>query len=282
VRIAVTGAAGFIGSAVGRVAAERGHEIVPIDRAHGLDILSDDAPRHVKGCDALLHLAGVLGTSELFDEIDTAIDVNIKGTRRMLHAAHEADAAFVGITMPDCWPSSIYQATKLAGKRIAHAYHDAVGLRVTQCRTFNVYGPGQAVGPGHPQKIIPTFASRSWARQPMPIWGTGANTVDLVHVDDVAASLVRACEGTARGEDEFGNCDEWDIGTGHQMTVLDVAHAVSDVTGCGLVEFLPMRLGETHDTFLAATQFGPLLRGKRVADDVERFRSAVEHYRPVA
>lgn len=265
-KIAVTGGAGFIGRhTVARLEAH-GHEAVIIDREHGIDLLKADLVKAFDGCDTVIHLAGVLGTSELFDEVQTAIAVNVGGSARVLDAVAELEIRYVGITMPDCWPS-VYQATKLAAVRLASAYVDRFGIEVSHVRAFNAYGPDQAVGAGHPQKIVPTFAYLSWRGRPIPIWGEGDQTVDLVHVDHIAEVLLREATSPFRLHNKVV-----DAGSGQEMSVLEVAHKVIDITGTHLVEFLPMRFGEVPHTKLHAE------RGYDIFNE-ELFRSAVEAYR---
>lgn len=279
-KIAVTGSAGFIGQAVMNHPLAQKHEMVGADRRHGVNILNpvmlDGA---LAGCDAVIHLAGVLGTAELFDSIGTAIEVNIHGTNNVLDAAVRNDLRYVGITMPDVWPS-VYQATKLAATRLAEAYHHHAGIPVTHIRAFNAFGVGQAHGPGHPQKIVPTFATASWLGNPMPIWGDGNQTVDLVHVDDIAARLLTAA--TAKGDAAFGHGEIWDAGSGIEISVNQVAAAVGSITGHYEPVYLPMRAGELEDTKLRATNFGPFSPGRLnfVLSMDDRFREAVESYKP--
>jgi UDP-glucose 4-epimerase len=268
-RVAVTGARGFIGHTVCEYLAEFGYDVIRVDRhGGGFDVLTADMAGLFDGCTAVIHLAGILGTAELFDRVHDAIDVNVHGTARVLDACAKIGAKYVGIAVPDCWPS-VYQATKLAAVRLAEAYGNAHRMPVTHVRAFNVYGPRQAYGVDHPQKIIPTFASRSWAKKPMPIWGDGTQTVDLVHVDHVAGCLVRAAidpdvpDGT------------YDAGSGQARTVLEVAEMVGMFTGSKTVEFLPMRPGELPHTDIKA-RFSPVFGFERF--DAGKFATTVRAY----
>ena len=84
-RIAVTGGSGFIGQATIHAAEQAGHEAWSFDRAHGNDILGDLTA--LKGADTVIHLAGMLGTSELFDTPESAVHANVIGALRVLHPA---------------------------------------------------------------------------------------------------------------------------------------------------------------------------------------------------
>jgi UDP-glucose 4-epimerase len=282
-RVAVTGGRGFIGSACVRLLETLGHEPFVIDRAQitGPDSYADDVRKLATKTltdarvDAVIHLAGVLGTAELYETPDLAVDVNVKGALRVLEACRDSGAAYVGITMPDVW-ANLYQATKIAAQRMALAFHRDFGVPVTHVRAFNAYGPGQKYGPGHPQKIIPTFATKAYAGEPLPVWGSGEQTVDLVHVDFVAECLVDAALGS-RKEPKYGHGEVWDAGSGYEVSVLDVARMVCNMAEqpCR-VEFLPMRDGETPGTKLCATEPGPC----GLAQSFVGLGDTVDAYRP--
>jgi UDP-glucose 4-epimerase len=217
------------------------------DRVDGGDVRDAEAvAAAVKEHDAVIHLAGILGTHELFDSPQVAIDINVTGTLNVLNACLTHEAAYVGISMPPVFPS-IYTATKLAAVRLASAYHHSYGLQVSHVRAFNAYGPGQKFGAGHPQKIVPTFAVKAWAGEPIPIWGDGTQTVDLIHTDDLAKILVRALR--------YGGDETFDGGTAHALTVNRVAEMVLDVTGSrSPIEYLPMRRGEVPTEIVATRE----------------------------
>lgn len=239
--LAITGGNGFIGRATQKAAKAIGRydDIVILDRPDSIM----GSFHKINGAQHVIHLAGMLGTSELFDSPEEAINVNIRGTVRVLEWCRRNNAGFTGITMPPAFPS-VYAATKVAADRFASAWHHGYGLRVSKVRAFNAYGAEQKHGPNHPQKILPTFATEAWAGRPIPIWGDGNQLIDMVHVDDVATMLVVA---TAFGHDET-----FDAGTGYGITVNALAAAVLDITGSMAgVKHLPMRKGEVPSKICA-------------------------------
>ncbi|MBE4796126.1 NAD-dependent epimerase/dehydratase family protein [Streptomyces sp. NE06-02D] len=270
-KIAITGGNGFLGQAALAAAEKAGHAAWSFDRAHGDDILGSLDGLHE--ADVVIHLAGMLGTSELFDAPEGAVHANVIGTLRILRWCHDNNAGYVGIGMPDVFPS-VYTATKMCAARLATAWHQAYGLRVAHVRAFNAYGAGQKYGPGHPQKILPTFARAAWAGQPLPVWGDGEQTMDLVHADDVGRMLVDAAQ--------HGDDVTFDAGTGVAVTVNEFAQMVLDITGSRAgVEHLPMRTGETPTRIVAEGDGWDRLDWKpehdwaRVAQAVEWYRSTV-------
>jgi UDP-glucose 4-epimerase len=268
-RIAVTGGSGFLGQATIKAAEHAGHEAWSFDRAHGNDILGDLAA--LKGADTIIHLAGMLGTSELFDAPEAAVHANVIGALRVLRWCEQNDARYVGITMPPVFPS-VYTATKVCADRLATAWHEAYGVPVSHVRAFNAYGPGQKWGAGHPQKIVPTFARAAWEGRPLPVWGDGEQTMDLVHADDVGRMLVTAAE--------HGDDVTFDAGTGQAVTVNELAEYVLTVTESRAgIEYFPMRTGERPTRIVAQGDGWDRLDWKpqhdwaRVADTVEWYRN---------
>jgi UDP-glucose 4-epimerase len=240
-RIAVTGGGGFLGRSVLAAASRAGHDAWSFDRSDGHDILGDLSG--LNGADHVIHLAGVLGTAELFDDPYRAININVNGSLHILEWCRAYSAGYTGITMPPVFPS-IYTATKVCATRLATAYYNAYGLGVSHVRAFNAYGPGQAYGPGHPQKILPTFARYAWEGRPLPVWGSGQQSVDLVHANDLGQMLVDAVK--------WGGDAVFDGGTGQAVTVEYLARFVLEVTGSDAgIEYLPMRRGEKETHIVA-------------------------------
>lgn len=249
VKVVVSGSAGFIGARVVELLRDGGHSVEGLDASFGADIVTDDLELAFRGADAAVHLAGVLGTAELFDNPRRAVDVNVKGTLNVLDACRASGASYVGITMPAVW-ANVYQATKHCARELATAWHENYAVPVSHVRAFNAFGPRQK----HygVQKILPTFAVRAWRNQPIPVWGDGTQTVDLVYVDDLARMLIEAIG--------FGDDEVFDGGTGQALTVLQVAQIVLETTGStGGIDFLPMRKGEKPTTIVAEGENWDLL-----------------------
>lgn len=266
-RIAITGGAGFIGSATVHAAKAAGHDVTIFDRADGNDILGDLSA--LDGSDTVIHLAGVLGTSELFDTPFEAIDINITGTLRVLDWCRHNDAGYVGITLPPVFPS-VYTATKRAADLFATAWNQAYQVPVSTVRAFNVFGRGQKFGPGHPRKFLPTFSVAAWRGEPIEIWGDGEQTMDVVSADDLGRMLI---EATGHGDDVL-----FDAGCGAEISVNDFAAFVLKITGSDSeVRHLPMRRGEVPSKIRALGEgwrrldWRPALDWEQVADAVRSY-----------
>lgn len=242
-RIAVTGGTGFIGKAVIMAGEMAGHQMMSFDRTDGNDVLGRLNALTEFGPKSVIHLAGVLGTHELFDAAEKAVEINVIGTLRILDWCKDNNAGYVGVTMPPVFPS-VYTATKVCTDRLATSWHREYGVPVSKVRAYNAFGPGQKYGEGHPQKIIPTFAVKSWRREPIPIWGDGQQTVDLIDVYQIARIMI---EATQHGDDVT-----FDAGSGEAMSVTQVADFVNSVTGSLIPhEYLPMRRGEIPTKIVA-------------------------------
>lgn len=273
-RVVVTGGSGFIGKRVVRELQGRGHVPIVIDTSYGADVAKLDLNllERFGGRDAkaVIHLAGVLGTEELFEDADGAIDVNIKGTVNVLRMCEQLGMSYVGITMPQVW-NNVYQATKNAAMQMALAWHQHFGVPVSHVRAFNVFGEFQKIG--KPQKIIPTFVDRTLRGEAIPVWGDGEQYVDLIYVGDVARTLVDALR--------FGDASIFDAGTGVARTVNEVARMVAHVLtpdqGPNVVH-LPMRKGE-HGSGVSAVGQGWEVLGYRPQFHWADFERTVRAYK---
>lgn len=225
--IVITGGDGFIGKYVQQRLGELGigsavydfsdnimHDV--LDGERFADFVNTHKPR------AIIHLAGLLGTHELWDDPYDAAVTNIVGAINVAQAAADTQTKLVCIEQPHIW-YNVYEATKMAARRILTGMTttDEYPLLVDFVTAHNAYGPGQAYGEGHPQKIIPTFATKAWLGEPLPVWGTGGQKVNLVYAGDVADMLVQRAV-TPHGEPHR----HFNAGTNKLTTVGEVANFV--------------------------------------------------------
>lgn len=75
--------------------------------------------------------------------------------------------------------SSPYSSSKASADLLVMAYHRTYGLPVTISRCSNNYGPYQ-----FPEKLIPVVISKALASEKIPVYGTGSNVRDWIHVID--------------------------------------------------------------------------------------------------
>lgn len=284
-RVAVIGSGGFIGS----------HIMEHLDGGIGFDLKAGPYAQHdldiarsltaVKAAlryvsaTHVINVAGLLGTTELFDNVERAINVNIKGQYNVAAACLQLGIPLVTIEQPHIWTNP-YETTRGAGVRLARslAYHK--GLRLATVTTYNAFGERQGYGGGHPQKFVPTFAVRAWNNLPLQIYGDGQQMVNAVYAGDVARVLVEALPLASRSVPEL-------IGAavGGNFTVNQIAHMVLDAVGGGTIEYLPMRDGEDNDGLGAHVYDSTIrLRNQPLRSPVwrwEAFARTVKSYKDV-
>ncbi len=204
-RVLVTGAAGFIGRAVGDALRADGDEVVGIDRVAEGDIVAGDTTdpaswaAHLAGVDAVVHTAAVVSNAV---DLDEQWRINVLGTRRVIEAARDAGVRRVvhlssirafsdrdfpdGVTedhpvRPDGNP---YVDTKIASEHVALQAHAAGEVETVIIRPGDVYGPGSV-----PWILKPLDAIRS-GQFLLPAMGRGIHSP--VYVDDLVAGVVLA------------------------------------------------------------------------------------------
>jgi UDP-glucose 4-epimerase len=272
-RILVTGGAGFIGSAVRRHLDTIGWEMVSFDAPY--DVCNPrDVYDAVSGVDGVIHLAGILGTEETIDDAGQLVNVNIGGALNVLDACEHHRVPMVQIGTGHRGQLNTYAITKACAEDLALMRARFRGAQVNIVRAFHAYGPGQKApkpyGEATVRKIIPAFLCAALSGDPLVVNGTGLQTIDLVHVDDVARALVEALDGP------YGQVIE--AGTGDPVSVLQAARDVIEaVFSDSSIEFQEMRDGEPYISQVHAT--GGLSYARRWPDGLDE--TTIDYYRQV-
>jgi len=110
-----------------------------------------------------------------------------------------------------------YAASKIGGERLAYSYFATFGLPTVVTRCSNNYGPYQ-----HPEKLIPLFVTNAIQDIPVPVYGSGRNTRDWIHVDDHCAAMIAILEAPGVEGETFN------IGAGNEKSVLEITSLILD------------------------------------------------------
>lgn len=280
-RVLVTGGAGFIGSNIVASVLRAGDEVVVLDnlssgyRANlrpepGLRLVEGDVRNPatladaVAGCEVVFHLAASVGNKRSIDHPVLDSEVNVIGTLQVLEAARNAGVRKVvasssaGIfgelkTSPiredhPTVPDSPYGASKLCAENHCLVFGKLHGIETVCLRYFNVYGPHQrfdAYG-----NVIPIFAFKMLADEPITVFGDGEQTRDFVNVHDVVQANLKAA--AARGVSGAFN-----IGSSTRISINELVRLLSETIGRpAIVRHGPPRPGDVRHSLadIAAAQ----------------------------
>lgn len=114
-------------------------------------------------------------------------------------------------------PSSPYAASKAAADHFVRAWHQTYGLPVVLSNCSNNYGPFH-----FPEKLIPLTIINAIEEKPLPLYGSGANVRDWLHVDDHARALELVIGQGRPGE-------SYTIGARAERNNLSVMEAICDL-----------------------------------------------------
>ena len=131
-------------------------------------------------------------------------------------------------------PNSPYSASKAASDHLARAWHHTYGLPVVLSNCSNNYGPYH-----FPEKLIPLMILNALEGKELPVYGSGANVRDWLHVEDHARALALIAESGRIGE-------SYNVGGKAERSNLDVVRAI-----CALMDEL------APDTGLGRRPAGP-------------------------
>lgn len=111
-------------------------------------------------------------------------------------------------------PNSPYAASKAAGDLLARSYQKTHGIDIRITRCSNNYGPNQ-----FPEKVIPLFITNLIEGKKIPVYGSGMNIRDWLHVDDHCSAIYKAITKGKAGE-------IYNIGGGLELTNLELAKQI--------------------------------------------------------
>ena len=269
----VTGGAGFIGSHLSELLLADGWEVFALDdlstsSMQNVAHLKERSDYHlvvdsvlspsivnelVHKCDVVYHLAAAVGVRLIVERPVHTLVTNVQGTevvldycnrfgKRVLVAStseiygdhrtsdplDEEARRIYGPTTARRWA---YADSKAMDEFLALAYHQERGLDCVIARLFNTVGPRQS---GQYGMVIPRFVERALAGTPLEVHGDGSQTRCFCHVADAIVGLKGLMESDSTSGDIFN------IGSTHQVSILELAERVVQMTGSSSeITFLP-------------------------------------------
>jgi len=254
-KVLITGAAGFLGAALGKQLIQAGHQVLGIDDlssgreqalhpgvefTHG-DIM--DRPTLwslLQDVECVFHLAARVAVQESILYPREYNQTNVGGTVSLMEAMRDVGVERVVFTSSGAVygeqeiqplqeslrpsPDSPYAVSKIAAEYYVKTIGQLWGIETVTLRIFNTYGPGQHLPSAHPP-VIANFLKQAVQQGTIVIHNSGSQTRDFVFVDDVIRALTAA--GTAGDVDgEIIN-----VGSGRETSVIEVAEKVLEVSG---------------------------------------------------
>ena len=255
VKCFVTGAAGFLGTALSNRLVEDGHEVIGLDNCSAgepqrllpevkfvrNDLNSKESLwRLLKGVDIIYHLAAKVIVPDSLLYPAEYEKTNVGGTVTLLEAMHDvgnrkmvfaSSGAIYGNqpVMPlredmNPIPESPYAVSKLAGELYIRTIGQLWGLQAVCLRIFNCYGPYQGFSFAH-SPVIPTFLRQCALHGTVVIHGDGSKTRDFVYVDDAVDAFAAAASLEDSDETVIN------VGSGQETSISSVLEIAQKITG---------------------------------------------------
>ncbi len=250
----ITGAAGFLGSALANRLALEGHAVRGMDdlSTGTSDVLSpevlftradvNDRPRLwtlLQNIDCVYHLAArVLVPESVLYPREYNL-VNVGGTVTLMEAMRDVGVKRVVFISSGAIygdqdeqpvkenaipkPRSPYAVSKLSAEYYVRTIGSLWKIETVCLRVFNAYGPGQHLPPVH-APVIPNFLRQSAQGGTVVVNGDGSQTRDYVYVEDVINAM------TAAATSPHANQEIINVGSGVETSVAELASLAQRIT----------------------------------------------------
>ena len=254
-KILVTGAGGFIGSNLTELLVKQGYKVKAFVRYNSknnwgwleesefkndIEVMSgdirdfDSVHNALKDCEAVFHLAALIGIPYSYVSPKAYIETNITGTYNVLQASKELSLTQVLVTstsetygtaqyvpINELHPvvgQSPYSASKIGADQLAISYYRSFNLPVKIVRPFNTYGPRQSA-----RAIIPTVITQILSGVKNLKLGNLTPTRDLTFVEDTIAGFL----SIYKSEKLFGEIVN--VGMNKEISVHNLINLISEI-----------------------------------------------------
>jgi dTDP-glucose 4,6-dehydratase len=299
-RLLVTGAAGFIGSAYVRLVGDE-HEVRVLDKLTYAGRRENLPPEvelivgsieeaaivreAMEGCDAVVNFAAESHVDRSIDDQEAFARTHVIGTGVLLDAARELGVErYLQVSTDEVYgsiesgsftegspldPSSPYSATKAAGDLLVSAHFHTYGLQASICRGSNNYGPRQ-----YPEKLIPLMVLNALHGDPLPVYGDGRQVRNWLYVEDFGRGIHTVLMDGRPGE-------AYNVGGPDECENIEVVRRVIELTGAdeSLIEHVTDRPGHDRRYSLSSEKIRTELGWEARVRFAEGLGRTVEWYR---
>ena len=180
--------------------------------------------------DAIINFAAESHVDRSITRAKDFVITNVLGVQNLLDAAKNASVqTFIQISTDEVYgsikngswpetdpllPNSPYAASKASGDLLARSYYKTHGMDIRITRCSNNYGPNQ-----FPEKVIPLFVTNLLESKKIPVYGSGLNVRDWLHVDDHCSGIHSALMKGKAGE-------IYNIGGGLELSNLELTEKI--------------------------------------------------------
>ena len=230
------------------------------------DIVFHQAALRITHCAAEPRLAMEVMVQATFDLLELCVQHNIE----KVIAASSASVYGMAEEFPTTERQNpydnrtLYGAAKAFNEGLLRTFNDMYGLDYVAFRYFNVYGDRMDIH-GRYTEVLIRWMERLEAGQPPIIFGDGQQTMDFVHVRDVARANILGAKAKASD-------DVFNVASGTETSLLQLAAALASVMGQGRLtpEFAPERSINPVPRRLASTAKAERLLGFRATVPLEQ------------
>ncbi|OQY35793.1 MAG: epimerase [Anaerolineaceae bacterium 4572_5.1] len=253
-KVLITGAAGFLGSALANYMVRDGYEVRGID-----DLSAGDAKKLdpevlftrgdimdrpklwtlLQGVDCVFHLAARVAVQESILYPREYNATNVGGTVSLMEAMRDVGVGRVVFASSGAVyglqdkqplaedmipaPGSPYAVSKLSAEYYIRTIGQLWGIETVSLRIFNAYGPGQHLPPSHPP-VIPNFLRQAAKHGTLVIHSIGNQTRDYVFLDDAIQAIIAA------GIKPNVDGKVINVGSGTETSVQELADTILTIT----------------------------------------------------
>ena len=231
--ILVTGARGFIGSALTARLRKENHDVVSLNSENGGVLLPANlAPLAERPIDHVFHLAGRTFIPDSWDKPDAFAQLHLTGTQNVLDFCRATGASMTFVSayvygVPEKLPISendpvnpnnYYACTKYLAERMCAFYAKEFGVAIRVIRPFNVFGVGQAS-----RFLIPTILEQVLHQETITLQNLAPKR-DFVYLEDMIDALMILLENKS----PFAI---YNIGSGYSLSVMQIVRTVQELHG---------------------------------------------------